>query len=140
MSPMKSMRKPIFIIATFMICALLSGPAAYGAEKNEYISEMKIVTALSEEEAIKELRDSGYVPILKNIAEEKPELESDFVYLGIRTTTDPAENIENTAADSVGSVFGDSSLMIGGVAVILGVVIGMLSMRVRPREKKSDDK
>ncbi len=71
---MKSMRKPIFIIATFMICALLSGPAAYGAEKNEYISEMKIVTALSEEEAIKELRDSGYVPILKNIAEEKPEL------------------------------------------------------------------
>ena len=106
--------------------------------REEYISDVMIASGTSEEAIINRIREAGYTPIMKNITAEKPELASPYVYLGYRTTTDPAESLENREAGSTGSVFGDSALMIGGIAMIVGVVVGMISMKIRPR--KTDPK
>ena len=100
----------------------------------EYISDIMIASGTSEEAVINRIREAGYTPLMKNITAEKPELSSPYVYMGYRTTTDPARALENTGAGSTGSVFGDSALMIGGIAMIIGVVIGMISMKVRPKK------
>ena len=104
----------------------------------EYISDVMIASGTSEEAVINRIKEAGYTPVMKNITEEKPELSSPYVYMGYRATTDPAGALENKGAGSTGGVFGDSALMIGGIAMILGVVIGMISMKIRP--KKTDPK
>ncbi|MCR5791629.1 MAG: hypothetical protein K6G65_00535 [Lachnospiraceae bacterium] len=133
------MKKFKIIIITMLLLLPMYAvlPIAYGAEACEYVSEIKVVTGSSKEDALRKLQDVGYTPILKNLAEEKPELDSDYVYAGYKTTTDPAASIEGRSATSTGSVFGDSALMIGGIAMVIGVVIGMISMWVRPGTKET---
>ena len=109
---------------------------AYGASEDEYVSDVKIVSGESEEDVLGQLREAGYQPVLTNLAAEKPELAAPFVYLGYKTTKDPSRAMEITSSGTVGSVFGDSALMIGGVAMIIGVVIGMISMKVKPQVKQ----
>lgn len=124
------------LLLVILVLPMMGSVVSLGAEREEYISDMKIVSADSEEEAIKKLKEDGYEPVMKNISDEKPELASPYVYIGYRTTTDPAGALELKKAGSTGSVFGESALMIGGIAMILGVVIGMISMRVRPQSGK----
>jgi hypothetical protein len=132
---MKKMIVSMLAIVVLLTSVLTFTKVSFGAADNEYISEVKVVSAGSEDEAIKQLTESGYIPIRNNIAKEKPELASEFVFIGYRTTSDPSKDLGVSGAGSTGSVFGDSALMIGGIAMIVGVVVGMISMRVRPQGK-----
>lgn len=141
---MKYMKRTILAVAilvislvAFPICASGATDTSSSPEGGEYISDVRIVSGESGEEVIQRLKDAGYTPVLKNIADEKPELSSPYVYVGYRTSTDPAAALELREAGSTGSVFGESVLMISGIALIIGVVVGMVSMRVRPREKRT---
>ena len=137
---MKGIRKTVVFLVILLIPMLLAAPVALGAQDSEYIKETKIASGESQEDVIRRLQDEGYTPVMKNIAEEKPELASDYVYIGYRTTTNPDESIEGRGSEFTGSVFGDAALMIGGGGVILGVVIGMISMRIRPKVTKNAEK
>ncbi len=130
---MESIKRTLIVFAILLIPLFGFLKVSQAAEVQEYISDVKVVSALSEAEAVKRLKEAGYTPIMTNIASEKPEMAASFVYLGYRTTTDPAGAMELKGAGSTGSVFGESALMIGGIAMILGVAVGMISMRIRPK-------
>ncbi len=114
-------------------------PSSTEAGSGVYISEVMIAAGTTEKDAIDRIKKAGYIPVMRNIADEKPELASPFVYMGYRTTTDPSEAMENKNLQSTGSVFGESALMIAGFTMIIGVLIGMVSMRIRPGNKKERD-
>ena len=131
---MNKISKILFVVVILLVTVVGIPRAALGAESDEYISDVKVVSAESEDEAIRQLKEAGYTPVMNNLAEEKPELSSPFVYVGYRTSKNVSESIETTDKKNAGSVFGDPALMIGGVAMIIGVVVGMFSMKVRPRK------
>ena len=133
------------LIYTLFIIALLSpvmviNTASHAQEKDKYISETRVFCGESEEEVIERLRMSGYEPVMTNIAKERPDFKSSFVYIGYKTTTDPDESVEGRASADSGSVFGDSSLMIAGVALIIGVAVGMISMKIRPATSANNER
>lgn len=114
-------------------------PSSEEGGSGVYISDVMIAAGASEDEVVDQIKKAGYIPVIKNIADEKPELASPYVYLGYKTTTDPSEAMENKQLQSTGSVFGESALMIAGFTMIIGVLIGMISMRIRPGNKKERD-
>ena len=130
---MKNTIKKLFILVILMTPMIFAAPISYGAQGGEYISDIKVAVGESMDEALGKLQDAGYIPVRKNVSEERPELASDYVYVGYRTTTNSEESIEGREASNTGSVFGDAGLMIGGFGMVLGVVIGMISMRIRPQ-------
>ena len=134
---MNHIRRVLVVAAILMVSLVSVAGVSRGAAREEYISTVKVVSAASEQEAVNQLKEAGYTPILKNIAEEKPELASDYVYIGYRTSTEPGSAMDQGQPMATSSVFGDSAIVIGGAGVILGVVIGMISMRIRPQKKSN---
>ena len=141
-------------IATIFFCGLLLAyissftclcPEVHAEEKTRYISETEVVSADTEEDALNKLKHGGFIPVMKNLA-ESGDGSAPYVYMGYKTTDDPAGSIENSADMNTGSVFGGSyAIMIGGIGVILGVVIGMISMKVKrkgteDRKEEAHDK
>ena len=134
---MKKYVRYMILCAALFVCVCGIPSMSYAAQDSEYICDTKVISGDSEEDVTARLRAEGYTPILVNIAQERPELKADFVYLGYKTTTEPQESIEGKNPDNIGSVFGDMALMMGGFGIVLGVLIGMVSMRIRPRINKS---
>lgn len=125
------------LIMILIVPVMFVKPASCAVSHDEYISELRTFSGDSEQEVIRKLRAAGYEPVMENIANDRPELNSPFVYVGYKTTTDPDESVEGRETENTGSVFGDASLMIAGVAMILGVAVGMISMKIKPKTSPS---
>ena len=134
---MNNIVRSIVLIVVLMVTVLGFPKVSFGAENTEYISDVKIVSATSEEEAIRQLTEAGYIPVKNNLSNEKVKLSSPFVYFGFKTTKNPSRAMETIDQKNVGSIFGDSALMIGGIGMIIGLIIAMISMKVRPQVKNN---
>ena len=131
--------KMLLFLSVLLLSMVAYAPVSRSATGSEYINDVKIVSGDSEDEVIEKLRDAGYTPVMTNIAKERPELEKAYVYVGYKTTTNADESIEGDLTEATGSVFGDAALMIGGVGIVIGVVIGMISMRIKPKGQRKPD-
>ena len=129
--------KSIFLCGIMILLAFgfaYIGPVSVAAEVTERVSGTEVVRADSEKEAMDQLKKDGYTPVAKNLADDDEKFAGKFVYMGYKTSDDPAQSIENSISNDTGSVFGGSYvIMIGGFGMILGVIVGMISMKVKDK-------
>ena len=136
---MKGIKRFVLIMAVFLLPLTFAAPISLASDTETYVSDVKVVSGNTEAEVIKILKDAGYTPILKNLAEENKGMSGKIVYAGYKTTSNPGESMEGVEDINTGSVFGDSAIMIGGIAMIMGVIVGMLSMKIRPKPQPKKD-
>ena len=67
---MNNIVRSIVLIVVLMVTVLGFPKVSFGAENTEYISDVKIVSATSEEEAIRQLTEAGYIPVKNNLSNE----------------------------------------------------------------------
>ena len=136
---MKGIKRFVLIMAVFLLPLTFAVPISLASETETYISEVKVMSGNTEAEVITALKEAGYTPILHNLAKENKGMSGKIVYVGYKTTSNPGESMEGVDDLNIGSVFGDSAIMIGGIAMIMGVVVGMLSMKIRPKPQPKKD-
>lgn len=115
------------LLALVAVFIAFEGPVRANdlSDGNNNTYEYTVVSADSEEEAITSLREQGYEPVMENIARYSSELSGEYVYVGYKASTTSSENAIS------GSVFSDSFVtMIWAFGLIIGVLIGMFSMKI----------
>ncbi|SDB07383.1 hypothetical protein [Eubacterium oxidoreducens] len=120
-----------------ILMLLLFSVSVYAKETDRDSFTYEVVAADSKEEARKILEANGYTLIDKNVADYEDAISDKAVYVGYRI-------VDEAQADKAGaysaSAFGKSSIvMIGGTGVVVGVMIGMLSMKYKKITKENAD-
>ena len=91
---MKISVKLISLILSLVMVFLALPVTAFAAEKTEYIKELRLSTAPTEEEAKQWLVDNGYVVLSTNLNKDT---RKDPVFLGYKITYDAKEAITDMA-------------------------------------------
>ncbi|MCR4842546.1 MAG: hypothetical protein K5840_04715 [Eubacterium sp.] len=127
-------------LAVAFLTAAPVNPTRAGTGQTSFVSDIRVVNADSQDAAYEQLESEGYIVVENNLAEQNPDLSSRYVYLGYKTTTDSARAITGTGSDATGSVFSSSNMvMFGGFGVIVGLIAGMLSMKIGRSSGKNDE-
>ncbi len=125
----------IFVMMLFMLSTNVS--ANTNIDSSHSKMDYKVVCADNEQEACDMLEDMGYTPIDVNVAESDKRVTDEVVMVGYKEVSESERDRELT---EVGSVFGKSQIiMICGAGVIVGIIIGMVSMKFKRFDKEIED-
>ena len=125
---------PVMFPIIFIIIMFMFAVPAYATDNTQTGSiQYEVVGAESEEDAVAQLEAKGFIPVYDNIAEHDEQIKDKVVMVGYKY-------LSEEEARYAGSVFGSSKMvMICGIGVIAGVIIGMLSMKIKRVAKENED-
>ena len=127
---------PAVLIMTFLMLSM-DVPANVNVDSAHGAMKYEVVCADSEQEACEMLEDMGYTPIQQNVAASDDRVADKVVMVGFKEVT---ENEADGELSGVGSIFGKSQLvMICGTGIVIGIIIGMISMKIKSVVGEKED-